>query len=659
MDADAGRARAVVSLTFLSAGIRISRPIILVLLVLALRLPFLNQAIQGDDLYYLHGAEHAQIDPLHPTHARYLFQGDLVDMRGHSHGPLNAWILAAPLAVFGEVRETAFHALYILWSLIAVLAMWSLARRFCEQPFLATLLFLAVPAFVVNGNSLEADLPFLALWLAAIALFVRAIDSGSRSMLVWSAVFAGLSALDAYQAIFLTPILAVYLYEKRGVWMVARTRRRIAICITVVAAPAAITIWQVFERASGGALPVTMLAGYMQSYGFQALANKARSAVALIVHSGWIVSPVIAILAFGRGPFAQVKWRWMVAALAAIAGAFYDHDPLFWASLACGALVLSACLGRSACVGRDFLRAWVLIFFAGALIIFFAGSARYLLPIAAPIAILAARQLSRGVLVTGFALQLALSIALAIVNYQHWDDYRRFAGSLAKEASEGRVWINADWGLRWYLEQEGALAMPKDQVIQPGDVVVSSALGSPLPVNAQLVPISQMEVRPALPMRIISLDRRSGYSQGGLLPFEISAGPIDQLRAEVAIERKPKLIWISPRDPEAAAQIISGLSNDGWMSDKATVLLKRPDHSLPLRVEIFIPPQAPARHVQMFVDGALAAEETYARPGSFVISVPPIASGPSLTITLTVDKTFSTPGDRRKLGVIVVGVGFR
>ena len=51
---------------------------------------------------------------------------------------------------------------YILFSVIAALAMWSLARRFCGKPFLATLLFIAVPAFVVNGNSLEADLPFLA-----------------------------------------------------------------------------------------------------------------------------------------------------------------------------------------------------------------------------------------------------------------------------------------------------------------------------------------------------------------------------------------------------------------------------------------------------------------------------------------------------------------
>ena len=38
--------------------------LIVTLFVLVLRLSFLYQAIQGDDLYYLYGAEHAQVDPL-------------------------------------------------------------------------------------------------------------------------------------------------------------------------------------------------------------------------------------------------------------------------------------------------------------------------------------------------------------------------------------------------------------------------------------------------------------------------------------------------------------------------------------------------------------------------------------------------------------------
>src|SRR6202166_3306609 len=101
--------------------------LIVALFVLALRLPFLNQAIQGDDVYYLAEAEHAQIEPLHPTHFKLVFLGNLSDMRGHSHPPMNAWILGALLAMFGDIREAPFHAAYIVFSLMAAVAMWSLA----------------------------------------------------------------------------------------------------------------------------------------------------------------------------------------------------------------------------------------------------------------------------------------------------------------------------------------------------------------------------------------------------------------------------------------------------------------------------------------------------------------------------------------------------
>src|SRR6202041_630319 len=170
------------------------------------------------DPYYLYGAEHALIDPLHPSSARYIFQGDLVDMRGHPHPPLNSWILAVPLAVLGDVREAPFHFFYILFSLIAALAMWSLARRFCERPLLATLVFVAVPAFVVNGTSFEADLPFLAWWMLAMAMFVKAVDEESVGALGASSAAAALAGMVAYQAILLTPILAVYLLQKRSKW---------------------------------------------------------------------------------------------------------------------------------------------------------------------------------------------------------------------------------------------------------------------------------------------------------------------------------------------------------------------------------------------------------------------------------------------------------
>ena len=149
-------------------------------LVLLIRVPFLNQAIQGDDHIYLTEAAHALIDPLHPNNVPYVFLGDEVDLRGHSHPPGNAWPLAGLIAIFGDVKEVPFHAAYLVFSLIAAWAMWELAKRFSPQPVWAALLFVVVPAFVVNGGSLEADVPFLAFWMAAVALYCAGGCGGRR-----------------------------------------------------------------------------------------------------------------------------------------------------------------------------------------------------------------------------------------------------------------------------------------------------------------------------------------------------------------------------------------------------------------------------------------------------------------------------------------------
>ena len=576
--------------------------------VLLIRLPFLNQAIQGDDVYYLAAAEHAQIDPLDPNHVQYVFLGDRVDLRGFPHPPFNAWFLALLLAVTGDIREVPFHAAYILFSVVAALAMWSLAKRFSPHPLWATLLFVAVPAFVVNGNSLESDLPFLTFWMASVACFVA-------GKWIPAAIVMALAALSAFQAVFLTPILAVY------VWLYRR-KDRTAWLLTLVP-PAAILAWELFERLSSGALPAAVAAGYMNSYGLQALANKLRNAAALTVHACFLVFPAL------------------------LPGA-----------------ILLAWKRR----GREtaFLAAWIALFFGGAVVVFFAGSARYLLPMAAPVALLVSRLRPRW-LAIGFAAQMALSLALATVNYQHWDGYRRFARQIRAATAGHRVYINGEWGLRYYLEADGGLPLERGQVLRAGDIVVSSRLAYPVEFTAPTATIAEQPLRASLPLQLIGLEARSGYSTAskGLRPFDISTAPIDIVRAAVVLDRHPALAYLPMNAPEAPAQIVSGLYDvEGgawrWMSASAVVLLKSPAQPLPIEAVFTIPDPAPARHVELLLDGRVVASETYSGPGAYTLKSPPQSpAGETATVTLTLDRTFSVPGDRRELGVVVSSIGFR
>ncbi|HEY3442913.1 MAG TPA: glycosyltransferase family 39 protein [Paludibaculum sp.] len=584
---------------------------IVIAFVLLLRLPFLDQAIQGDDFYYLAAAQHAQIDPAHPHHAKYVFLGEPMDMRGHPHPPGNAWILAGLLALLGEIREVPFHVAYLLLSLIAALSMLALARRFVPPRALeATLLFCAVPAFVVNGNSLEADLPFLAFWLLSIALVV----AGRAGL---AAIAIVLCSLMAYQSVLLIPILGLWL------WHEGELKRRWWLLLI----PAAVLGgYNLFERITSGDMPAQVLNQHFQTYGLQRLEMKLKSAVALSGHLIVMLTPI--------GFYALLRRR-------------------HW-----------------------FLSAWVGLFFAAALVLFFAGSARYLLPLAAPFAILVALHYAQRpmMIFACLALQLALGLSLAWVNFEHWDGYRRFTDGALKdvqvEYGRQRVWVNSEWGLRYYTEARGALPIVRGQVLRPGDLVITNELAEKIPFTTgggQLVEQSRLVIQPALPLRLIGLGVKSGYSSVGfgLWPFDITTAPVDIVTISQIVEKKPTLSWLPMATPSTESQIISGvytLENGAWrwMSGRAVFFLKPPSGPKPLRAEIVIPDMAPGRTVTLTLDGVEVLKRTFDKPDTYTLETPPLPTkGDTAVVTLSIDKDFSVPGDNRKLGLILTAIGFQ
>jgi hypothetical protein len=571
--------------------------------VLLIRLPFLNQAVQGDDDTYIAEAEHALIEPLHPAHTTYVFQGQEFDVRGHPHPPLNAWILAGLLTIFGDVKEVPFHTAYLLFSVIVAAAMGSLARQFSPRPVWATLLLLAVPAFVVNGNSFESDLPFLAFWMAAIALFVA-------HRLWWAAAAIALAAMAAYQAIFLTPILAVYL------WLYRRSDR--ASWMLLAVPPLVIAGWQLFERMTTGALPAAVLTGYFSAFGLQAFVVKLRNAAALLMQTGLLVFPILL-----PGTILLV-WRKRS-----------DKDV-------------------------KFLLAWALLFLAGALTVFFAGAARYLLPMAAPAALLASRLPVRW-LAVGFAAQMILALGMATVSYQHWDSVRRFAEDLRPRSADHRTWVNGELGLRYYLERDGALPLRRDQRLRPGDIVATSELTRAVDLHTPVSTLAQMDIRPAIPLRLIGVESHSGFStvSRGLWPFGISRGTIDRLAADLVMETKPTLEYVALTAPSAGEQIVGGIYPDRWTGPLATVVVKNPDAPKPLVATFTIPPAARARQVTLLLDGREVASERYPGPGVYTIKSPATrAVSITTTVEIRVDQTVTVPPDIRALGIVLAGVGF-
>ncbi len=582
---------------------------LLVLFVAAVRAPFFHHPLQGDDIYYLKGAGHARIDPLHPHQAQYVFQGRLVSMLGHPHPPLNAFFLGL-LPDSLPVQRVWYGALM----LACVLACYALARCYTKRPLAAALLFASTPVLWVSSNTFDSDVLFLACLLTGTALFAH-----GRPWL--GAVPLFLAGLAAYQAVVFIPIL----------WLLGRGR------IAALAPAGAVAAYQVFERLSAGQWPLAMTAQYFSEYGLQKMSNKLASAAALTAHLGWLTGPV-------------AEWHLSWPLLAGLPAAWLDPHPLFWASFALGVLILWRAEG--------WLGWWVRIYFAASAILFFAGAARYLLPLAPPLAVLAAERLGKRRLAAAVFTQAALAFALAYAAMQHWQAYKDIA---AKVEPGSRTYVAGEWSLRYYLEKRGARPVMAGERIGPDSVIVRSELGFPVHYSTgggRAETIASYEIRPALPLQLMGLHARSAWMTCafGLRPFDWSRQPLDRVAVTRVVAAPLERSDLPMNAPDADLYILSGVHGleDGrfrWMARRAEFVLKPKPGALVLT--LFLPDASPARQLTVTAGGAEVLRARL-QPGMQTLRTAPLpqASG-RMEILLEADNSFRPAGDARELSLIL------
>jgi hypothetical protein len=584
--------------------------LLLAAFILATKLPFLAHPFQGDDIYYLYGARHARVEPLHPHHAEYVFQGRLVSMAGHPHPPLNAFFLS----LFPE-SEVPLRLAYLGLMLVAALGVYAIARKLTDQPLYASLLFAAAPVFWVSGNTFESDILLLACLMPGIALFLHQRER-------WSAIPLFLAGLAAYQAVLFTPIL--WLLRRGYLWA----------CAPI----AGVLTYQLGEKLTTGKFPVEQAATYFQEYGLQRLVMKITNALALTGHLAWLTGPVAEWTSFWPVllglPFGWVLGGWF---------------PLGWLSIGLGIYILWRVEG--------FCGWWVRIFFAGALVLFFAGAARYLLPIAPALAILAANRLSLPRLRWAIAAQTLLALGLAYSSMRHWDAYRQIAESLPPA---NRTWIAGEWGLRYYVERRGGQPIRLAQGVAPGDLVVKSELGFPVAYTiggGREEVIARHVIHSPYPLQ---LTKSAWYTTAfGLGPFGLFGDPIDTVTVSRIADLPPALSSLPMNAPEAERQIAGGVyelesGRFRWMSRRAEFLLA-PKPGL-IRAVVYLPPESPARRIRLLADGAAVLEADLA-PGLQTLRSAPIAPrGDRVRITLECDAGFIARSDGRELALVLQSI---
>jgi 4-amino-4-deoxy-L-arabinose transferase-like glycosyltransferase len=185
--------------------------------------PFVAKPLHIDDPLFYWAARHIAAHPLDPYGFKVNWYVVEESMAAVTQNPPGAsYYMALVGAVFGW-SPTALHLGFLLPAVGVVIAIWALGRRLCRRPVLAGLLVLTAPGFLASATTLMADVPMLALWLAAVLLWIDGVDRDRTDLLVVSSVVAGVCVLTKYPGAAVIPLGVLYALLRRGVgrWMIA------------------------------------------------------------------------------------------------------------------------------------------------------------------------------------------------------------------------------------------------------------------------------------------------------------------------------------------------------------------------------------------------------------------------------------------------------
>ncbi len=390
----------------------------------ALVVPALGSALYLDDWIYLTGARAMASTPLSELAALQLpFLGETVS----AHQATHAW--GAWVWVFGaDPPDAAMQAGSLLWLIAAVAgAAWTTRALRPDGPGAGWLL-LACPPLLILAHRIMPDLPYTALCLVALGAFVAAGRASSPRGRWAAAAALALAAtaawLVAYQALALLAAATLAV-------VALPAGRRLPAAAGLGVAWAAFVAGQAYSGAVLGT-PHLLLAGAwfsgsVDTSGF----TPAWRALALLGYLGAFGAPALALFFLRAGGWNGATRSTAGVALGALAlqialawlGVLPAVVDSAWHALAVAAgaaqlwVLAIALLGavRDLDAGRGAAAGWGLAAFLGAVVLLPAPLARYLLPVHAAVAVVAASWPVVARQGLAFRLERAVAVAIALV----------------------------------------------------------------------------------------------------------------------------------------------------------------------------------------------------------------------------------------------------
>ena len=536
--------------------------LLLTLLVALFCLPFINQAFHIDDRLYLEVAEQALENPVFPYDYPLLFEGLWApDGASHSHLPLTVYYMVMVSLLTGSRHEWIFHLFFMVFPLIAAFSFYSLARRYVKGPLIATFLLLSAPVFLTLSHNLMTDVPMLAFWLLALSRYMKLLsgeggrtDMGLLGIALLCSAFLSLLTLGLIVLLVSGLITRSLLANSSGSSIgeisdspAARGNYFPPAWFWWVVLMSPILLWAFwYGRAwihyDRFVLVNTFL--HMDKRETLDLPLVGTKLLSFILNIGGLFCFPLLVWAC---PKKKSEWVFaslvMMASLASpfifLSGWALVHKLLFSLFLSTGLLLFAEVLRKSLTftVENLVLVFWFLGILLTCLLLFYSGSARYVLLALPPSILVITKRIEsrfpRGampLLMTAVitACTLIYSVPVSYADYEFAEAYRTNAKELCgKYREEGKqIWFTGEWGFRHYMAENGAQIIPRNSVdAEVGDFIIKPFIASPWVTlydgSEYSRLIEQIPIRTRLPLRILDFSSNAGfYSSGwGLLPF--------------------------------------------------------------------------------------------------------------------------------------------
>lgn len=563
-------ALSIKSLESKSNGMKI---LIILLFLILMNIPFLNRAIAVDEIYVAEMANHIIKKPLDPFGFEwYMVNRPLASAFTHSNPPLLSYYYAIIKFLFGE-SNIVLHAFFMIFSVVAAISMFYIAKRITKWPLFATLLLIFTPIYSVASHNFMYDIPVLALFLISVALFIEGLEENNKISLAISSIFAAIAFLTKYNAILIFPILALYAYLKRKPKYIAY------FSISFIL----IFLWSIYEVHLYGAVhsvdfffrwPATeslsssvlkKASEFYLSYSIANISYLGGATIFFFFLSAPFVKTIRDLILLGVLIFINVVFAILLYMKSAefLSGQytivqlilliiFMTSSSYFLTKMVVPTIksianhFINQNRHKALFVHRIFLGLWffLALFFHT---VFAGGNARYLTVLLPPMVLYYCIMIEERIAIYKISMKkiekvffyclfttLVLGILLGIADYQYADTYRSFSNNIAyKYKSDRATYFTGHEGFKYYMEQNGYVFYdPLVHKLGNGDIIIKPYIPNPRNLDVlgkNLVLVDKIHHNSSFPIRLNNPWAHAGFYTfaNGFLPFSISNSPLE------------------------------------------------------------------------------------------------------------------------------------